>query len=174
VSAPTAQPPAAGPLPAAGSESCPLCGASLDPDQDWCLRCGAAARTRLASAPNWKAPIAVLAIIAVLALAVIAVAVVKLAGKSSPSATTSTLTVPAAAAPATGAAAPATGSAAATTATTATTAIAPAPAAAGATSATGSTPAGVTHKRHGKKPISPAAQERLRETLEALRKSASK
>ncbi|HXP37256.1 MAG TPA: hypothetical protein VN817_05775, partial [Solirubrobacteraceae bacterium] len=57
-----------------GPEACPLCGAPLNPDQDWCLRCGAAARTRLAATPNWKGPIAAIAVVAVLALGVLAAA----------------------------------------------------------------------------------------------------
>lgn len=78
------------------SEACPLCGAPLDPQQDWCLNCGAAARTRLAATPNWKAPIAVIAVIAALALGVLAAALVKLAGGSGASATPVTTTVTAA------------------------------------------------------------------------------
>src|SRR5262249_59816710 len=63
-------------------DSCPLCGAPLDPDQDWCLRCGAAARTRLAASSRWKAPLIAVAVVAALALAVIAAAVVKLVSDS--------------------------------------------------------------------------------------------
>jgi len=78
---------------AAGSEACPLCGAPLAPEQEWCLNCGAAARTRLAATPNWKAPIVSLAVIAVLALGVLAAALVKLAGGSSSSTPPITRTV---------------------------------------------------------------------------------
>jgi hypothetical protein len=46
---------------------CPRCGAGVAPEQDWCLECGAPARTRLAPTPNWKAPIALLAVIVLLA-----------------------------------------------------------------------------------------------------------
>ncbi|HYM45184.1 MAG TPA: hypothetical protein VES65_03365 [Solirubrobacteraceae bacterium] len=60
--------------------ACPLCGASLRPDQEWCLHCGAAARTRLAAPTNWKAPIVALALIATLALGVLAAALVELTG----------------------------------------------------------------------------------------------
>jgi hypothetical protein len=62
--------------------ACPLCGAPLDPWQEWCLNCGAAARTRLAAPTNWKAPIVAIAAIAVLALGVLAAALVKLSGGS--------------------------------------------------------------------------------------------
>jgi hypothetical protein len=87
---------------AAAADACPLCGAGLAPDQEWCLRCGAAARTRLAAAPNWRAPLAVLAVVAAIALAVLAIALVKLAGDSgpAPAAITRTVTAPAAATPA--------------------------------------------------------------------------
>jgi hypothetical protein len=86
----------------AGSEACPLCGTPLSPEQDWCLHCGAAARTRLAATPNWRAPIATIAVVAAIALGVLAAALVKLAGgSSSSSATTTTITTPAASTPAT-------------------------------------------------------------------------
>jgi hypothetical protein len=63
---------------APAEDSCPLCGAPLDPNQDWCLRCGAAARTRLAASSSWKAPLIAGAVVAALALAVLAAALVKL------------------------------------------------------------------------------------------------
>jgi predicted amidophosphoribosyltransferase len=66
-----------GPFPT--GEECPLCRAPLSADQEWCLRCGAAARTRLAAEPNWRAPLIALSLLAVLAIAVLAVALVKLA-----------------------------------------------------------------------------------------------
>jgi hypothetical protein len=103
--APTAAPPsgeASGQTAASGPptgrpatvEACPLCGAPLDPRQDWCLQCGAAARTRLAATPNWRAPIAAIAVAVALALGVLAAALVELAGDSgsSPPASTSTVT----------------------------------------------------------------------------------
>ena len=61
-------------------DSCPLCGAPLHPEQEWCLRCGAAARTRLAASSNWKAPIIALAVVGILSLGVLAAALVRLAG----------------------------------------------------------------------------------------------
>jgi uncharacterized paraquat-inducible protein A len=63
-------------------EGCPLCGAPLAAEQDWCLRCGAAARTRLAATPRWRAPVVVLAAIMVLAVAGLTVALVALTGPS--------------------------------------------------------------------------------------------
>lgn len=82
----------ADPSPTAG-ETCPLCGSALHRDQDWCLRCGAAARTRLAASPNWGPPAAALAVVVVLALGVLAASLVKLAGDSSASPATVTRTV---------------------------------------------------------------------------------
>jgi len=67
------------------SDACPMCGAPLRGEQDWCLSCGAAARTRLAATPNWRAPSAVLAILAALALGVLVAALVELAGSSTSS-----------------------------------------------------------------------------------------
>lgn len=68
------------PPPPAASEWCPLCGCALDRDQDWCLHCGAAARTRLAATPRWRAPIVSLAIVIVVSLGVLVAALVKLIG----------------------------------------------------------------------------------------------
>jgi hypothetical protein len=78
--------PAGASVPGAEVDLCPLCGSPLHPDQDWCLHCGAAARTRLAASSNWKAPIIAVAVVAALALAVLAASLVKLAG--GPSSTT--------------------------------------------------------------------------------------
>jgi predicted nucleic acid-binding Zn ribbon protein len=61
-------------------ELCPLCGAPLKPEQNWCLRCGAAARTRLAAQPKWKALVVALLVVVMLSLGVLAAALVKLAG----------------------------------------------------------------------------------------------
>jgi hypothetical protein len=44
--------------------TCPRCGAPLHADQDWCLECGAAARTRIAPTPNWRGPVIALAVVA--------------------------------------------------------------------------------------------------------------
>jgi hypothetical protein len=168
----------------AGSEACPLCGMPLHPEQDWCLRCGAAARTRLAATPNWKAPIATVAVIAALALGVLAAALVKLAGGSeaSPSSVTSTVTTvattaaPTAAAPVTptstvpGASTPgALTPGAVATATTPTTPTTPATTSAAPTVTTTPTSAGgasttspKTVKVKSRTPLTPAEREQLR------------
>lgn len=72
--------PASGALGGPPSELCPLCGAPLRADQDWCLRCGAAARTRLAAPPKWRGLVLGLVLVAAISIAVLAVALVKLTG----------------------------------------------------------------------------------------------
>ena len=111
------------PTQAPDGDSCPLCGAPLHAEQEWCLRCGAAARTRLAAAPKWKAPVAALAVVIALSLGVLAAALVKLAGDSGSSpATPIVTTAPAAAStPASPPAATAVPGATSSTATTPTT-----------------------------------------------------
>ncbi len=71
-----------------GTTTCPRCAASIAPEQDWCLVCGAAARTRLARAPNWKLPVAVL--VAIVAAAVVALALAFVALTDSPGPATGT------------------------------------------------------------------------------------
>jgi hypothetical protein len=83
-------PPAQAPAP---SEACPLCGAPLHAEQEWCLSCGAAARTRLAASPNWRAPLITVVVVAVLSLGVLAGALVKLAGGSGSQTPATTTTV---------------------------------------------------------------------------------
>jgi hypothetical protein len=69
-----------------GSIPCPRCAATVGPDQEWCLACGAPARTRLVPTPNWRAPIAVLATVAVLAGIALALAFVSLTNDKEPAA----------------------------------------------------------------------------------------
>jgi hypothetical protein len=86
-----AAPPSAPEQPA--SEACPLCGAPLHPEQEWCLNCGAAARTRLAASPAWRGPIVTLVVVLILCLGVLAGSLVKLAGGSrAPTTQTTTVT----------------------------------------------------------------------------------
>ena len=85
--------------PPPGTIACPRCGQPVGPDQDWCLNCGAAARTRLAPTPNWRLPIAGLALVVALAGVALAVAFVTLTGNSDTPSQTITTTAPAAAAP---------------------------------------------------------------------------
>jgi hypothetical protein len=64
------------------------------------LNCGAAARTRLASSPRWKAPVVALGVVLVLSLGLLAGSLVKLAGGSSPATTLTTTVTTQASAPA--------------------------------------------------------------------------
>jgi septal ring-binding cell division protein DamX len=59
---------------------CPRCGASLRPEQEWCLQCGTGLGARVAAPRGWRLPLAVVG--GLLALAVIAVvlAIVELSG----------------------------------------------------------------------------------------------
>jgi hypothetical protein len=54
-----------------GTIACPRCGLPVRGDQEWCLSCGAAARTRLVPTPAWRAPLAVVAVVAVIAVLVL-------------------------------------------------------------------------------------------------------
>ena len=99
--------------------ACPRCAATVAPDQDWCLQCGAAARTRLAPTPNWRAPVAALAIVALLAGIGLAAAFVALTNDSTKAAgTATTATAPVVATEPTAAPPPTTPPATAPTATT--------------------------------------------------------
>lgn len=48
--------------------ACPRCGASLRGDQDWCLNCGTAVTTRVATASGWRTPVAIVATVLAIAL----------------------------------------------------------------------------------------------------------
>lgn len=92
----SAQPPAGPPpqLPAPGSLRCPRCSATVGPEQDWCLECGAPARTRLAPTPNWQLPTVAIGAIVLLAGALLAFAFVTLTGDDGlPAGTTPTAVV---------------------------------------------------------------------------------
>jgi hypothetical protein len=175
------------------AETCPLCGSALHSEQDWCLRCGAAARTRLAGSPNWGTPAASLAAIVVLALGVLAASLVKLAGDSgaSPAAITRTVTAPAPASSASGSAsagastsaAAATGTAikgrGATGGTGAKTSTATAPhrtatvpsvaASTGVAGAKAVLPAGVRRRKGRHRVLSPSLEKQLRKLREPRR-----
>jgi hypothetical protein len=94
----SAQPPAPGQpqVPDPDTINCPRCSAPVGPEQDWCLECGAPARTRLAQTPNWRLPTVAIGAVVLLAGALLAFAFVKLTNDNdAPSAaTTSTSTAP--------------------------------------------------------------------------------
>ncbi len=64
--------------------SCPRCGVAVGPEQDWCLTCGAAARTRLVPTPNWRLPVAALAGVALVAAIALALAFVSITRDDAP------------------------------------------------------------------------------------------
>ena len=73
---------------------CPRCSAAIGPEQDWCLECGAPARTRLAPTPNWRVPTLAIGAVVLLAGALLAFAFVKLTGDdNAPAGTTPTAVV---------------------------------------------------------------------------------
>jgi cell division septation protein DedD len=65
---------------AARPRGCPRCGAGLTAEQDWCLSCGAPASTRIAPAPGWRGPLAIVGAVLALAAAGLAVAFLELTG----------------------------------------------------------------------------------------------
>ncbi|HEV2775674.1 MAG TPA: hypothetical protein VGV90_08795 [Solirubrobacteraceae bacterium] len=65
-------------LPEPGAMPCPRCSSPIGPEQDWCLECGAPARTRLAPTPNWQLPTVAIGTIIAIAGALLAFAFVKL------------------------------------------------------------------------------------------------
>ncbi len=62
--------------------TCPRCGSELTPRQDWCLACGADVGTRIASAPGWRGPIAVVGGLLAIAVIALVLALVELAGNA--------------------------------------------------------------------------------------------
>jgi hypothetical protein len=92
----TTQEPPRVPGPAPVPLRCPRCGAGVAPEQDWCLECGAPARTRLAPTPNWRAPVALVAVVVLLAGGALAFAFTNLTSNDGHvAATAATTTAPA-------------------------------------------------------------------------------
>jgi hypothetical protein len=58
---------------------CPRCGASLTPDQEWCLNCGADVGARFATTPRWRIPVVLVGLLIAAALGAVALALVELA-----------------------------------------------------------------------------------------------
>ncbi|HUB76744.1 MAG TPA: hypothetical protein VL977_06795 [Solirubrobacteraceae bacterium] len=56
--------------------SCPGCAAAVGEGREWCVRCGAALRTRVAPTPRWRAggALALLAAVAVLCAVILVLA----------------------------------------------------------------------------------------------------
>jgi septal ring-binding cell division protein DamX len=71
-------PPEAATAPA--ERRCPRCGATLTPEQEWCLECGSAVGTTFVEAPSWRGPVLLVATLLTIAVAALVLALVELAG----------------------------------------------------------------------------------------------
>jgi hypothetical protein len=78
-----------------GALLCPRCGSALREDQDWCLECGLAARTRVHPPPGWRLPIAATLLVALLAAAGIAFGLAAIFDKQHTTLPAATVTTPA-------------------------------------------------------------------------------
>ena len=85
------RPPAVAPGPA--PIACPRCGAAVRGDQDWCVECGLAARTRMAPIPDWRVPTLVAAGVALVAIVALIVAFAILTSHNEPVAPAATAPV---------------------------------------------------------------------------------
>ncbi len=70
--------------PPATERACPRCGASLAPDQEWCLSCGTAVGTRIAPAPHWRVPVVLIGLLLALIAVALVLALVELSGDPQP------------------------------------------------------------------------------------------
>jgi hypothetical protein len=78
---------------------CPRCGASLTPDQEWCLNCGADVGVRVASTPRWRVPLILVGLLVAAALGAVVLALVELADDNNPQVAATPTAQPQAAAP---------------------------------------------------------------------------
>jgi hypothetical protein len=72
------------------TDACRLCGAPMEPEQDWCLSCGTAAPGRLGERPGWRAASTVIALALLLVLGAVGASYAALTGDSKPKQTAST------------------------------------------------------------------------------------
>ena len=64
--------------------ACPRCGSPLAPDQEWCLSCGTAVGTSIASTPRWRVPVILVGSVLALLVAALALSLVELSGDPQP------------------------------------------------------------------------------------------
>jgi hypothetical protein len=154
----SAQPPVSGQPQPQGPDPetipCPRCAAPVGGDQDWCLECGAPARTRLAQTPNWRLPTVAIGAIVLLAGALLAFAFVKLTSDDGATPAAATATAPVVDTTPTTPIPPPAG----TTLPGATTPVAPAPPAATAPAQTTTGPGTTTTAPPAAQIVPPAAQ----------------
>jgi septal ring-binding cell division protein DamX len=74
----TSAPHPAGSPAAEAERHCPRCGASLRPEQEWCLQCGTGLGARVAAPRGWRLPLAVVGGLLALALIAVVLAIVEL------------------------------------------------------------------------------------------------
>lgn len=65
---------------APAGRQCPRCGASLTPEQEWCLSCGAAVGTEIAAPRGWRFPLAAVGLLLAILVVAAILALVELAG----------------------------------------------------------------------------------------------
>ena len=70
--------------PPATERACPRCGASLAPDQEWCLSCGAGVGARIAPTPRWRMPVVLVGTLLALLAAALLLSLVELGGDPQP------------------------------------------------------------------------------------------
>jgi hypothetical protein len=76
----TVETPPPAPATAPAERRCPRCGAQLSADQEWCLDCGTAVGTTIASPRGWRLPLAIVGALLALAAIALVLALVELAG----------------------------------------------------------------------------------------------
>jgi predicted nucleic acid-binding Zn ribbon protein len=74
----TTQAPEPSTPPASPERHCRRCGATLGPEQEWCLACGAAADTVVARPRGWRLPLVLTGAVVVLAIAAAVLAIAEL------------------------------------------------------------------------------------------------
>jgi septal ring-binding cell division protein DamX len=78
--------------PVAVERRCPRCGATLRPEQEWCLNCGTGVGARIVAPRGWRLPFAIVGALLALILIAVVLAIVELSGDAE---SISTQTVPA-------------------------------------------------------------------------------
>jgi hypothetical protein len=83
VTSPAGPAPSPGEGPERAQEPCTACGARLEPDQEWCLECGAA-RTIIHRPPDWRIPVAAVGLVVLAAAVAFVIALTNLGAAGTP------------------------------------------------------------------------------------------